>query len=251
MAKDAQKAQTIGMLAATHAGFRAVFEDLGLDYYCAGNLTLDDAARGAGLDPDDVRSAMQRVVEKDPDPNWFDRPLRELIDRLDREHHQLLRSSVFQTAVLLDDALSRHGDTCAGALRHNFRVLSEELLEHIELEEVSLFPIAGSLDDAWSKGEPLLGDRDEVRYLVGQLTLAHSRIIQKLNAVTAALSGVANQADETCRKIVKNLVSIARHIHAYLNLESQVVFPQVIALLEEPPVKTAHPELVTHRWGLS
>lgn len=240
------------MLAATHAGFRAVFEDLGLDYYCAGNLTLDDAAQGAGLDPDDVRSAMQRVVEKDPGPNWIDRPLHELTDRLDREHHQLLRSSVFQTAVLLDDALSLHGESCAGALRHNFRIFSETLLQHIELEEMSLFPVAASIDDAWSKDEPILANQHDIRRLIGELTLEHGRVIEKLNVVTAELPAFESIPDDVCRKIIKNIRAIERHLHAYFNLESSIVFPRVIALLDEQlpkPFKTFEPGV--ERWGIS
>lgn len=233
MAKATPNDQTIGTLAATHAGFRAVFEDLGLDYYCAGNLTLDDAARGAGLDPCDVRSAMQRVIEMDPGPHWIDRPLRELIDLLDREHHQLLRSTVFQTAVLLDDALSRHGEACAGSLRHTFRLFSEELLHHIELEEVSLFPLATALDEAWNKGEPVPFDTHDLRTLILQLTLQHGAIVQKLTAVSAELIAFDSMPDETCRQVARNVHSIERHLHTYLNLENHVVFPRVIALLEQ------------------
>jgi iron-sulfur cluster repair protein YtfE (RIC family) len=252
VAKETPKDQPIGMLAATHAGFRAVFEDLGLDYYCAGNLTLDDAAEGAGLDPDDVRLAMQRVIEKDPGPNWVDQPLRELTERLEREHHQLLRSSVFQTAVLLDDALSLHGESCAGALRHNFRLFSEQLLQHIELEEVSLFPAAASIDDAWIRGDPIIANQHEIRRLIGELTLEHGRVIEKLNILLAELPAFESIPDDVCRKIIKNIRAIERHIHAYLNLENSIVFPRVLALLDEQlpkPITTFQPGV--ERWGIS
>lgn len=249
MAKETPTDRTIGILAATHAGFRTVFEDFGLDYYCAGNLTLDDAARGAGLDPQDVRSAMQRVIETDPGPKWIDQPLRDLIGHLDREHHQLLRSSVFQTAVLLDDALNRHGERCAGALRHNFRTFSEELLQHIELEEVSLFPIAASLEETWNKGEPFLANKYDVRRLIGELTIQHGLIIERLNAALANVPAMETVPDETCRSIVKNMRSIERHIHAYLSLENAVVFPRIVALLEQPPAK--FPPRTVARWGVS
>jgi len=224
---------TIGMLAATHAGFRAVFETLGLDYVCAGHLSLDDAARGAGVDPSRVRAALQRVADQDGGPNWLDRPLRELIDHLDREHHQLLRNSVFQTAVLLDEALGRHGDACVGPLRHDFRLFSEQLLQHIEHEEVSLFPIAVALDEAWSKGEPLLADMAKVRLLVGDLVLQEATLAQRLDAVVTRRAAIEEKDDVECKRILKNIDSIIVHVHAYLNLENQIVFPRVLALSEQ------------------
>ena len=221
------------MLAASHAGYRAVFEDLGLDYYSTGHLSLDDAARGAGLDPCAVRAAMQRVADSQAGPNWLDRPLRELIEHLDREHHQLLRSSVFKTAVLLDDAYRQHGDACLGTLRHDFRVFSEELLNHIEEEEVSLFPVAISLDESWVRGEPLLADRDKVQTMVTHLLCAHGTIARNLDVLMRSHDAVSAIADETCKKVLENIESIERHVHAYLNLENHVVYPRAIALAGE------------------
>lgn len=176
---------------------------------------------------------MQRVADNSAGPNWVDRPLRELIDHLDREHHQLLRSRVFKTAVLLDDAYRLHGDACLGTLRHNFRVFSEGLLTHIEEEEVSLFPVAVSLEESWARGEPLLADRDKVQAMVAHLLCVHGTVVRTLDALMEARRALTIIPDGTCTKLVSNIESIEKQVHAYLNLESQIVYPRVVALAGE------------------
>lgn len=221
------------MLAAGHAGLRAVFESLGLDYYSAGHLSVDDAARSAGIDPADVRGAITRASDADRGPNWLDLPLFELIQHLETAHHQLLRSSLFKTAVLLDDALARRHEVCVESLRHDFRAFSEVLLQHIELEELSLFPVAVALEAAWSKGKRLRADRDRVKRAIRDLLLEHRTIVRNLDAMVIDRDTVRRLGDEECREIGLNLVRIERHTHEYLNLESCALFPRLLALLSQ------------------
>ena len=231
MAKVLLDDSTIGALAANHAGLRAVFEDFGLDYYCAAHLSIDEAAQAAGIDPDRVREAMARVREADRGPTWLDLPLIELIDHLDRAHRQLLRSSLFKTAVLLDDALARRHEACVESLRHHFRIFSELLLRHIELEEVALFPTAVAMESQWSKGEPVLADPEAVKRTIRDLVLEHGEIARSLDALILGRDEVRRLKDEECREIAANLDGIARHVHEYLNLETCVLFPRVVAML--------------------
>jgi regulator of cell morphogenesis and NO signaling len=236
VAKTIRTDQPIGTLAATHAGFRAVFEDLGLDYYCSGQLSVDEAANAAGVDTEMVISAMRRAVGRDPGPDWYSRSLRSLIAELSREHHELLRTILFGTALLLDEAVAAGGAPLVESLRHQFRTFSALLLQHIDREEVSLFPVAESVDDAWMKGDPLIADGDRVRKLISQLVLEHGTLVRLLRDMSTERPAV-REIDDRGRRIADAIDSIERHLHQYMNIENQVLFPRVVALIEQAESK--------------
>ena len=159
-----------------------------------------------------------------------DRPLSELIEHLDSAHHQLLRSALFKTAVLLDDALARYQEASVASLRHEFRIFSERLIEHIELEEFVLLPIATAMESALSNGEARAEDREAVKRTVRDLLLEHSTITADGDALVVGCDPLRRIADEECREIVNNIARITRRLRDYFAFEVSVLFPRIISL---------------------
>ena len=169
---------------------------------------------------------------KDRGPNWADRPLREVINHLSAEHHDLLRNRLFGAAMILDELIRLHGATW-DPLRHKFRVFSEHLLMHIDREEIALFPVAVAIDEAWTSREPVPADREQVRSLIGHLTAEQATVIRLLADVMKERKEIAVTADKPVHEVVDLIDGIEPHLNACLDLEREIVFPRVLALLEE------------------
>ncbi len=233
MHEDIRLNDTIGALAARHAGIRAALEESGIDYYCAGDRTLADTARSAGIDELAFRSRLERAESDDSGTNWQDRSMRDLVTLLEHEHHQLLRSIVFHSAMLFNEAVTAHGAECTAAMRRTFRQLSSELIMHIEKEEHMFFPLLLSLDDAWSKGEPSPTAADEVRKSASAFMLQHAAISSKLSQLLEESAAIQPIGSDICRRLLSDLSVLERQVHEYLNLENYVVFPRAVALEDD------------------
>jgi len=232
---------SIGLLAVRDAGIRNALETLGLDYYCAGNLSLDDAARGAGLDPLALCASLEHA-ERSPN-GWEDRGLRDVITHLEHEHHQLLRSIMFHSAMLFDAALAAKTSDCIAAMRRTFRELSSQLIVHIEKEEHLFFPLLLSLEEAWLEGRRAPVRRSDMRSMVSGFVRDHASIAAKLAQLHEQAAPVEGMSDDVCKRLRANLAELRHHLHQDLNLENYVVFPRAIALEDgvhgSPPPLTA------------
>ncbi|HKB78739.1 MAG TPA: DUF542 domain-containing protein, partial [Thermoanaerobaculia bacterium] len=222
----------VGLLAARDAGVRDAFESLGIDYYCAGDLTLDDAARGAGMDPFSVRARLEQS-ERGSGTAWDERSMRDLVTHLEHEHHQLLRSIIFHSAMLFDDVASVYGTECVQTMRRLFRELSKLLILHVEKEEHTLFPLLLSLEDAWLESDPSLAPDSHLHPAIARLVIEHASIAAKLAELRGAGISIEESPAEACRRLRDSLVELERHVHESLNLENYVVFPRALALEDD------------------
>ena len=60
----------IAKLAADLPGAMAIFEALGLDYACAGDRSLDDAAHAEGIAPEVVLANLRRLKSAEHTASW-------------------------------------------------------------------------------------------------------------------------------------------------------------------------------------
>jgi iron-sulfur cluster repair protein YtfE (RIC family) len=221
--------ETIGIAAARHHGLRELFEDLGLDYYCEGSLSLEEAVAGAGLQLRNVRSRMERL-SADAGPNWPDEPLSALIEHLEMDDHGTARTLMFRAAILFGDVCRRFSDSRLSGMRTTFRDLCTSLVVHMEHEEHTIFPAIASLETAWIKGEelpPLTG---------GSIRAAAARFVEEHADIARTLRGLHRQRVEfeanaaPVVRLFELLEEFERVVHEAMNLESYVAFPRGIAL---------------------
>ena len=221
----------IGAAAARHSAVRNLFEDLGLDYYCEGQLTIDEACRAAAIDIDSAWPLIAGAAAGAPDGNWEDVSLTDLVNHLDNAHHSLVRTALFRISLLFADACRGIDDIRLAAMRIAFRRLSAKLIAHMEHEELTVFPALVALEAAWTKREPA-PPRFEggMRQVVSQLILEHFEIGRRLSELQEAHEAIAEPERAPCARLFAELEQLARHIHEYINLENYVAFPRAIAL---------------------
>jgi len=217
--------EPIGIAAARHRGMRELFEVYGLDYYCEGNLSIDEALEGAGLDSRAIRSRIERLSSADAGPNWPDEPLSVLIDHLESQDHEAVRTAMFRAALLFGDVCHARGDRRLLAMRMTFRDLSSEVIVHMEHEEHMLFPAINALEEAWRQGEePSTKIEGGIRAAAGRFVREHAVIARHLTTLRRQrLEAEANAA--TTVELFAQLERVERHLHESMNFENYVAFP--------------------------
>ena len=221
---------TIGIAAARHHGLRELLDDFGLDYYCEGTLSLDEAVAGAGLDPRVVRSRIERLSAADAGPNWPDQPLSALIEHLEMDEHGTARTLMFRAALLFGDVCRSGGDIRLPIMRTTFRDLCTALVVHMEHEEHTIFPAIVSLEEAWMKGEapPPLAE-GSVHAAAARFVQEHAGIARELAKLHRERIAIEANAPQVVR-LFDQLDQFERCVHEAMNLESCVAFPRGVAL---------------------
>jgi regulator of cell morphogenesis and NO signaling len=141
---------TVAQLAVARPGALTVFTKYNIDYCCGGHRSLEEACHRIGLDPDQIRTEIYQTSPTDsvralrPD-NWSSTLL---VDFIIENHHSFIRKAIPELEALLEKVCDRHGNDSLELLkiRESFLDLSEELTNHMEKEEMVLFPAIKRLD---------------------------------------------------------------------------------------------------------
>lgn len=162
---------------------------------------------------------------------WPDRSLAGLVEHLEEEGHAVVRDLIAHTALLFAEACHTGCDTRLTTMRSAFRRMSEQLLAHIEHEELVLFPAILALEEAWSKGgQAPPGVEGGIRSLTGKLVLEHVEISRQLDELRKAREALESGDQIFSNVLAERLITLERHLHEYINLENQVAFPRAAAL---------------------
>lgn len=227
----------IAKLATDIPGATAVFESLGIDYACAGDRSLDDAAHAEGIAPEVVVASLRRLKAVDHAESWSDRPIAELVRYLVAQHHRFVREELATTALRLADLCTSPGAIPPDllSLRAAFARLSEMVLPHLHHEEENLFRPVEALEKTWQSNEPLAVTEGDLTALILQLALEHGAIAAELSTMRELRLRLAatNELAAQCRSILEDLATLEGHLHEYMFLENCVLFPRAVALVAQ------------------
>ncbi|MGZ8781412.1 MAG: DUF542 domain-containing protein [Thermoanaerobaculia bacterium] len=225
----------VGSLAASNPQLRSVLEDLGIDYCCSEDRTVQDVATAAGLTLMDLESAIGHVREdgrESAHDAWLVEPLSALIAHLEVGHATkgAAVSRISALAEMVSPFMSRQ--VAFGALRGAFHELIIELVPHTRREELVIFPYVLDLESAAMGGGPVPRRPDGgLRALVQPLSSEHRRIQHALSEMRAAwLELHTSGYDEVGSRVLTELRGLTREVHEFMNLEMFVLFPRAMAL---------------------
>jgi regulator of cell morphogenesis and NO signaling len=222
---------SVATLAAELPGAIGVFESLGIDYACAGDRTLCDAAHAEGIDPETIISALRALRSAKQGASWGDRPLTELTKYLVDEHHRFVRQELASVATRLAELCGPDALPELISLRAAFSRMSDIVLPHLHREENHLFHTVEAMEIAWLANEPFEEEGD-VTGTIRRLTLDHGALTAQLRTMRAFrlrledVSGLPPRA----RPVLETLAKLEGHLHELMFLENSALFPRVLAM---------------------
>ena len=227
--------ETVGKIVTRRLALSRVFEELGIDYYCGGGNTLEEACREKNLDPDDIvgkLSAAGVAAEAGAaEIGVAAAGLTELVNHIEQTHHAYLRSELPHLQGMTGKVASVHGDRDSRLheLQSTFWGLVQELSEHMMKEEHILFPMVRAMDSSENPPESHCGS---ISNPIRQMELEHDRAGSALARQRDLTDGFTapEWACNTYRAMLGALLHLERDLHQHIHKENNVMFPRAIEL---------------------
>jgi len=231
--------KTVGELALENPAATRVFEKLGIDYCCGGNLSLEQACRAANLAVDQVLDSLEmaeqttRAEQKVHD--WQREMLGDLVAHIKSTHHKYTREEIARLGPLFVKVCSVHGQNHPELveIRTTFAGLAQELTMHMMKEEMVLFPYIVRMEEAVLQHEPILPPPfGSVQNPVSMMKHEHDSAGAALRAMRQASSGYAAPPDAciSYQTLFKALAEFEADLHQHIHLENNILFPRAIGM---------------------
>lgn len=212
---------TLADLAANWAGASRVFQRHDLDFCCQGKRTLADACRERRLPVDDLLNELRAELTPIPEiDNWRERPLVQLIAHVVDHFHAGHRAELPRLLAMAEKVERVHAGRpdCPIGLAAQLRTLTHDLEQHMEKEEVVLFPmlIAGAGVRASAPIRCLTAEHDD-----------HGRALAKLRELAHGYVPPPH-ACGTWRALYLGLAEFEREVMEHVHLENHVLFARAL-----------------------
>ena len=221
----------VGELVAEDFRRAHVFSQFGIDFCCGGGRALISACERAQADPNKVVAALEYMTHsgaKEDELNQL--PLEQLIDYIERTHHQYVRAKAPLLLEYSEKMVRAHGEHYAEIVPFAgwVRALIEDLMPHLMKEENILFPAIRAM----SQGEQVQGCFGHIGNPINAMQHEHEEaglILQKLHELTNDFTP-PEYACTTWRVCYATLAEFEADLHRHLHLENNILFPKALQL---------------------
>jgi regulator of cell morphogenesis and NO signaling len=213
---------TLAELAVAHPAAARVFYANRLDFCCGGRRRFAEACRERGLDAnailDEIRAG-DPVAE--PATQWELAPLPALVDHIVAQYHRRLRASLPNLVEMARTVELRHHDrvACPVGLAALMAHVEREILDHLEKEEVILFPLIVRRGGA-GLAAPVSVIEMEHQH--------HKADLLRIRALTSDLTPPAD-ACTTWRALYVGLQQLEQELMEHIHLENNILFRRALA----------------------
>ncbi len=214
-----------------------VFEHLGIDYCCGGDLTLAAACAAAHLDVHAVQVALDFAAGRPslPSPDWCKASLELLCAHIIVKHHAYARREIPRLLDLSNTVLARHGNLHAelAAIHAALSQLETDLNDHFAKEESVLFPYIVTLERSLTSPDfdpvscfGFLPDPVAVLSHDHEEAGAHLSQLRQLTHNFTAPLGVCL----SYRILYTGLQELEHDLRQHIHLENNILFPRALKL---------------------
>ncbi|MFN2441553.1 MAG: DUF542 domain-containing protein [Thermoanaerobaculia bacterium] len=211
-----------------------IFDRLGIDYLCCNaTQSLRKAALGAGIDEAALRDTILVTSPgSEPDRDWSGIRPAEIVDHILAKHHEFTRSEIARLDPLVDRLVRLYGDRQPELLvvQRLFGQIRDELLPHMQREEMLLFPLIRALDRGLFDAS--MGPARAVRVPIQSMCREHEgavRLFGELRCVTALYS-ISEDGCLLFRAVMQGLADLEQDVLEHTYLEDDILFPAVMKL---------------------
>ncbi|HRG17852.1 MAG TPA: iron-sulfur cluster repair di-iron protein [Flavobacterium lutivivi] len=228
---------TVGEYVATDFRTAALFSKYKIDFCCKGNKTLHEVCQAKGLDINQIESEINTVLNtgssSEMDFKSFSPNL--LIDYIIEKHHEYIQEKTPVLLIYLDKLCKVHGERHPELFEINslFKIASSELLNHLQKEEIVLFPFIKTMVSAIRNYEtiqqPGFGTVENPIAMLKQDHETEGNLFAKISELTNEYNPPID-ACETYRVTFAMLKEFEQDLHKHIHLENNILFQKAIEL---------------------
>jgi regulator of cell morphogenesis and NO signaling len=219
-----------------------VFQRWGIDYCCGGNTPFTEICRNQKLNTDLILEDIQKATHTNKISNHLhfeEWSVEFLVDYIIHVHHAYLKQQVPVLYQLVKSFIEGHKKKYPylDKVLEVFEELKEEILEHTQKEEESIFPYFKQISNTYARRESY--GALFVRTLSKPFDHIENVEHRRISALLAALRKAANNytfAEDVCpnhRVIYLKLKEFDSDVQQHKYLESNILFPKVRVMEKE------------------
>ena len=228
------KEMTVGQIVANSFANASIFEKYGIDFCCNGLDMLPDACAKVGIEVDTVIEDLNKPKNESSEvidfKSW---PLDLLCDYILKFHHRNIRTQGPQIMELLRKVCDVHSCSHPELLevKELFERSLEDLENHLQKEEIMLFPHIYVMCESVSSGLPI---RDfhcgSVEAPISVMMAEHQAEGDRYHRMEELTAGYQTPSDGcgSYRLLMAKLKAFNGALHQHIHLENNVVFPTAI-----------------------
>lgn len=234
-----QADNTVGEIVAAHPFLSRLFEHLGIDYCCGGKQSLAAACGDHDLDLDTTLTLLKSAAKTlDATPAEVDAAamtLTQLVDHIEGTHHAYLKTELPRLLEMADKVATKHHqrDPRLSEMNTVVQSLVDDMIEHMEKEEVALFPLVRRLE----AGTAHESDRRMLHGPIQQMETEHNAAGQ-MTARLRELTDGFTPDEESCnthRALLSGLAAFEADLHRHVHKENNILFRRTLALASAQP----------------
>lgn len=232
--------RTVGEIASEFEASIPYFEELGIDYCCGGNRTLDAACNLAGIPVEKVIAGLEKLGtrptgEGEERIDWKERPVSELIRHILEKHHVYTRVQTSRLKALSQKVRDVHGAHYPELVRvaEIVQEMAGELEGHMAKEEEQVFPFLTACERVgWSRTgvtDPFGGGPTDTHPLK-VLMWEHGMTGEEFEELHRLTNGFTPPPD-ACRSyqaLYGGLRELEADLHRHVHLENNVLFQKAM-----------------------
>lgn len=231
-----KKTSTIGQLVAEDYRTASIFQIFGLDFCCGGNRSVEQACKEKEIDVNDVLQALNQLDKTNPEQhNYNNWSLDFLIDYIVNNHHKFSRNKLPEIGQYAKKVASVHGDRHPELqeIYYEFTKLHGEIINHLEKEELILFPYIKKLVEAKEKGQqPEKPDFGKAANPIAMMEDEHDDAgasIKKIRKLSDNFTPPEDACTTYCL-LYENLEAFEKDLQKHVHLENNLLFPKSLKL---------------------
>lgn len=219
--------------------FRAayVFNSYGIDFCCGGKISVAAACAANGCDESKLIGDLESLeYQSGSAAHDFDSwNISFLTDYIINTHHEYVVKAIQQILPLAQKVVEVHGAKHSELkiIQDLFQQLSNELLLHLQKEELVLFPNIKKLSEAKSDEKNVdKPDFGSLKIPISVMETEHettSIIMKRLSKLSKNYTSPID-ACEAFRVFFGKLKEFQDDLHMHIHLENNILFPKVIEM---------------------
>lgn len=234
-ADDAGAVETVGSIAAKDYRKAEVFKKLGIDFCCGGEKSLKDASEEVGISEEQLKAELEKAdtITTSASQDYNKWKLDFLADFIENTHHEYIRENATVIIGLADKVAQAHGSQHAElwSLAQRVKGLFDDLLDHIEKEEKTLFPAIKELVSIQKSGLPSPTE-NKIGSIIKTMHEEHDHAGDDLKYLRKITDDYTLPA-EACNSytyLFEKLKEFENDLFKHIHLENNILFPKAIAL---------------------
>ena len=229
--------KTVGNIVADDYRTAGVFSQLGIDFCCKGNRTIDEVCAKKGIDKYALLDELERVTANNNNQgidfkSW---ELDLLIDYIEKKHHRYVEEKIPQLLSFLLKLEQVHGEQHPELfeIKKLFKRSADELTQHMKKEELILFPFVKKMVEATLTdkliSQPHFGT---VENPIAMMKHEHDTEGERFRKIAMLTSNYVPPADacNTYKVTFAMLQEFEQDLHKHIHLENNILFPAAVAL---------------------